>query len=274
MGFGARFDVAVDGAVLAGQRWKSSAPRVVFLHSGVTDQRSWYAVIDRLQSAVDAVTYDRRGYGATPPGSTGFRHLDDLDAVAGSLGDEPVVLVGNSMGGGLALDYAITAPERVAAMLLIAPAISGAPEFESLDPATLVLGDRIERAYQDADKELLVRLETWLWLDGPGAPEGRVSGAPRRLAQEMNRRVLSHNAAEGAGASGIAAWDRLGEIQTPTLVVAGEYDVPLMIDRSRTLGERLGDGAFRTLPGTAHLPSLDQPDVVADLVSEVVGQAG
>jgi pimeloyl-ACP methyl ester carboxylesterase len=266
------FEVAVDGAVLAGKRWHAEAPTVAFLHSGVTDQRSWFAVSDRLGDAVDAVCYDRRGFGATPPDGTEFRHADDLAAVLSEVTSSPVVLVGNSMGGELALDFALTAPDRVAGMLLIAPAISGAPEAAGLDPATMVLGDRIDRAWEDGDKNLLTRLETWLWLDGPGSAEGRVSGAPRRLAEEMNRRILLHDAPEGAGKSGLDAWSRLGEIRVPTLVVAGELDVPHFLDRSRLLSEQLADGAYRTLPGTAHLPSLDVPDVVASLVSEVAAR--
>lgn len=269
MPFAQPFEVPVAGAVLAGQRWQGDAPTVVFLHSGVTDQRSWFTVADIVSDEVDAVLYDRRGFGATSASDAEFRHVDDLAAVVSAVGADRVVLVGNSMGGELALDFALEAPDRVAGMLLIAPAISGAPEADTVDPATMVLSDRIDRAWQDGDKDSLVRLETWLWLDGPGSAEGRVSGAPRRMAEEMNRRILQLDAPEGAGKSGLDAWSRLEEISVPTLVVAGELDVPLFLDRSRTLSGLLGDGAYRTLPGTAHLPSLDVPEVVASLVSEV-----
>jgi pimeloyl-ACP methyl ester carboxylesterase len=272
MPFAVPFEVPVDGATLAGQRWRSSGPAVVFLHSGVTDQRSWFTVADIVSDEVDAVLYDRRGFGVTTASETEFRHVDDLAAVVTAIEAERVVLVGNSMGGELALDFALAAPDRVAGMLLIAPAISGAPEADTLDPATMVLGDRIDRAWQDGDKDSLVRLETWLWLDGPGAAEGRVTGAPRRMAEEMNRRILQLDAPEGTGKSGLDAWSRLEEISAPTLIVAGELDVPMFLDRSRLVAGRLADGAYRTLPGTAHLPSLDVPEVVASLVTEVASQ--
>jgi pimeloyl-ACP methyl ester carboxylesterase len=272
VGFGTPFTVAVAGTTLSGHRWPAPAPTVVFLHAGVADQRCWYDVIDVLEGRIDAVTYDRRGFGRSILGEPGFRHVDDLAAVVDAVGGGPVVLVGNSMGGELALDFALTAAERVAAMLLIAPAVSGAPELGTIDPATMVLADRLERAEADGDRDQVARLETWLWLDGPGQPEGRVSGAPRRLAEEMSRQVLAHAAPEGSGGSGLDAWSQLATIRTPTLVVAGELDVPLLIEQSRRVSGSLADGAFRLLPGTAHLPSLDQPKAVAELVEEVASR--
>jgi pimeloyl-ACP methyl ester carboxylesterase len=245
---------------------------VVFLHAGVADQRCWYDVIGALGGRVDAVTYDRRGFGRTTVGDGEFRHVDDLAAVIDAVGGGPAVLVGNSMGGELALDFALVAPERVLAMLLIAPAVSGAPELDTIDPATMVLANRLERAEADGDKDQLARLESWLWLDGPGEAEGRVSGAARRLAEEMSRQVVAHGAPENSGSSGLDAWSQLEKIQTPTLVVAGELDVPLLIDRSRQLSDALPDSAFRLLTGTAHLPSLDQPEAVARLVEEVANR--
>lgn len=273
MAFGESFDVAVPGGVLAGLRWPADAPRVVFLHAGVADRRCWYAVIDELPGRVDAIGYDRRGYGETPAGTTVFRHVDDLAAVVEACG-APVVLVGNSAGGAVALDFALEHPDRVSGMLLIAPSISGSPQIDTADPATLVLSDRIEKAYDDRDWDSVVRLESWLWLDGPGAAEGRVSGAPRILAEEMNRRVLTHETAEDAGSSGLDTWSRLGEIAVPTIVVAGELDVPKLIERSRDVGGRLADAAYRALSGVAHLPSLEAPEVIAGLVEEIVERVG
>ena len=127
MSFAEPFEVPVDGAVIAGQRWRADAPTVVFLHAGVADQRSWFTAADMLDDQVDAVLYDRRGFGATAPSASEFRHVDDLAAVLSAVDADRVVLVGNSMGGELALDFALEAPERVAGMLLIAPAVSGAP---------------------------------------------------------------------------------------------------------------------------------------------------
>ena len=267
-------DIDVPGAVLRAERWPAPAPTVVMLHSGVTDRRSWYAVADELEDVADVIAYDRRGFGASPPGELEFSHLHDLLIVLDRLTTGPVVLVGNSMGGALALDLALTEPDRVAGLLLLAPAVSGAEQPGDLDAATLVLAERIDRAWTDGDKTELVRLESWMWLDGPTGAEGRVTGPARRLAEEMNRQLLSYDVDEDAGGSDVDAWSRIGEIDVPAIVACGGLDAPFILDRSRQLAQRLPHGEFVLLPDVAHLPSLEQPETVAALVMRAVGLAG
>jgi len=66
------------------------------------------------------------------------------------------------------------------------------------------------------------RLEVRLWLDGPAEPEGRVSGAPRTLALEMNRIVLTNGDSGSMGAGDIHAASRLNAIAAPAIVASGE----------------------------------------------------
>ena len=111
---GARFDVRSGGVTLAGERWDGEGAPVVLLHAGVADRRAWRAVAPQL--AAPAIAYDRRGFGDTPPTPPPYTHLEDLTAVLDAVADEPVWLVGNSMGGALALDAALSIPERLAGL--------------------------------------------------------------------------------------------------------------------------------------------------------------
>lgn len=97
------------------------------LHAGIANRRSLTAVVPRLRGRADVVTYDRRGFGETPPAVGGSR-LGDLLRLLEDLAIAPAWLVGNSMGGALALDAALTAPEMVAGLVLIGRAESGSPE--------------------------------------------------------------------------------------------------------------------------------------------------
>jgi len=74
------------------------------------------------------ISYDQRGFGETEPSPGRYSSVDDLGALLDQESSERVVLVGNSMGGRIALDAALAMPDRVAALVLLAPAVSGAPE--------------------------------------------------------------------------------------------------------------------------------------------------
>ena len=129
---------------------------MLLLHEGVADRRGWAEVAGLLAPELTVVAYDRRGYGQTPPGTGPFSHLQDLLAVIGHAGAGPVWLAGASAGGGLALDAALVAPGRIAGLVVMGTAISGAPEPE-LDAATKRLEPLLDEAYAARDAGLLVR---------------------------------------------------------------------------------------------------------------------
>jgi pimeloyl-ACP methyl ester carboxylesterase len=235
----------------------------------VADRRGGREVAETLARSATVVTYDRRGHGESPPPSESFSHVEDLLAVLDAIEADEAWLVGNSMGGGVALDAALVAPDRVAGLVLLAPAVSGAPEPE-LDPEIERFDERISLATAAGDLDEVNRLETWLWLDGPAGPEGRVGGRARQLALEMNATILRHDVSEEAGASGVDAWSRLDEVPVPTIVACGDRDVSFLVTRSQELAQRLPRGRYRVLEDTAHLPFLEDPGTVASLVEEAM----
>ena len=183
---------------LAHDHLTADGPHVALLHAGVADRRVWRDVAPALHAlGADVLTVDRRGFGETPAGDGTFRHVDDLLAML----DGPTWLVGNSMGGALALDAALLAPGQVAGLVLIASAVSGAPEgsLESLDPDTARIIQAVMAADEAGDLDAVNRHEAHLWLDGPSSPEGRVGGDARELALDMNAIALRSGAGEDAG---------------------------------------------------------------------------
>ena len=263
--------VSAGSSRLIGECWRSGDGHatVVLLHSGVTDRRNWYEVADRLAPGATVVAYDRRGFGETGPPTTSFSDLDDLMAVLDAVADRPAWLVGSSAGGGLALDATLAQPGRVAGLVLLAPAVSGAPA-PSLDPATDRLDRLREAALAAGDLDAANRWDTWLWLDGPAEPEGRVSGPQRDLALAMNAAVLRHRRPELVVASETDAWACLPEVQIPATVICGDRDVPFLRSRCVELARRLPQGRHRVVAGAAHVPQLEQPEVVAQLIAEAL----
>jgi pimeloyl-ACP methyl ester carboxylesterase len=259
-----RFEVPVGSARLAGERWTGDRAPLVLLHAGVADRRGWADLAGRLDGTV--IAYDRRGHGETPPSSEPFTHLEDLWAVLDAVTEGPAWLVGNSMGGALALDAALTAPERVAGLVLIAPAVGGQPEPDELDADTMRIVGPLEAAEGAADIHEQLRLHAWLWLDGPGAAEGRVGGRARTLALEMNERILRNAVPEDEGESAVDAWSRLEEISVPTALIWGDLDVPFGIETCQAVAARVPGARAHVIAGAAHLPSLERPEELARLI--------
>ena len=148
-------------------------------------------------------------------------------------------------------------------------AVSGAPEPE-LDAATKRFEPLLEKAWAARDVGEINRLETWLWLDGLGQPEGRVGGAARKLALDMNAIIIGNGVPETAGAVGIDAWHRLAEIKIPVTVACGDLDVPFLVDRYRLLADRLPAARHHVLAGLAHQPYLESASTIARLIRSAV----
>ena len=266
-----RFDVGRNRTTLAGERWLGGGPTVVLLHEGVADRRGWAEVAGPPAPELTVVAYDRRGYGQTPVSTEPFSHLDDLLAVLDHACADPVWLAGASAGGGLALDAALVAPRRVAGLVVMGTAVSGAPEPQ-LDADTRRFDSLLEQAYAARDAQEINRLETWLWLDGPGQPEGRVGGPARKLALDMNAVIIGNGVPETEGAADVDAWHRLAEIEVTVTVACGDLDVPFLVDRCCLLADRLPAARHRVLAGMAHQPYLESASTVAQLIRSAVTQ--
>jgi pimeloyl-ACP methyl ester carboxylesterase len=245
---------------------------VLLLHAGVADRRSWFDVMAELEGDAHCVAYDQRGHGETAYDTEPYAPVDDLLAVLDDLTIERSVLVGNSRGGQIAIEAALRVPDRVAALLIIGSAPTGAPFAPP--PAELVaLQHEVEAAERAGDLPRVNELEARIWLDGPLAPSGRVTTPARDLFLAMNGTAL-HAPPTGACAPFSPAWDRLAALEIPVSVVVGSHDVPVFAAAEATAGH-IVHSTFRVLEGMAHLPMLEAPSVVADeirgLLARVAG---
>ena len=235
------------------------------------DRRSWREVGARLAAAGrDVVAYDRRGFGEVPPAARPFRHVDDLLAVLDAVSpDAPAWLVGSSMGGGVALDAALEAPERVAGLVLLAPAVSGDPELDDAAyiAATNGLAEAIDAAWtagdargvQPARGPLVARRAGR--AGGTGERSGARAGArhePHRDRQRASPRPTAPAASTPRAACARSRSRRSSRAASSTS--------PLKVRRSAELADALPNAAFRSLPGRAHLPYLEAPDEIAALI--------
>ena len=269
-----RFDVDRDGLALAGERVGAvvggGPPTVVFLHAGVADRRSWDAVLEDLVDSGwtgQLVSYDRRAYGQTPPSRSEYTHLADLLAVLDVVSpDRPAFLVGSSMGGAIALEAVVTAPDRVAGLALIAPGVPGMPEYADNPPELDALVDAHREAYERHDLDEINRVEAHLWLDGPLAPEGRVGGPARELFLTTNAAALAVEEQDAGGDADVDVWAGLTAVTAPITLVYGALDADVPREDPPGFVRRRPGTRWEIWPDRSHLPYLEDPAQTADLV--------
>ncbi len=242
---------------------------VVFLHAGVCDSRMWRAQLDGIGATHKAIAYDRRGFGETRADKEDYSAVADLMAVINAFADgKPVILVGCSQGGGVVLDAVLRHPSSVRALILIAPNVTGAPEaIYPLDIEGVMAQLKDAQDLGDLDRVNAIRAR--LLLDGPLAPEGRVTGPARRLFLDMNAIVL-RSPPSGANLDVAPAFPRLSEITAPSLVMWGDLEFPHIQHRCRHIAAAMPNASGHELTGTAHLPSLERPQEITRLVAAFI----
>jgi pimeloyl-ACP methyl ester carboxylesterase len=219
-----------------------------------------------------------RGYGKSSPVEGEFSHMNDLVAMLDHLGfQQPTVLVGCSMGGGLALDFALEHPARAKALVMVGSGPSGLKLDVPDHPATAAAVE----AFSAGDLDLIAELETQIWFDGMGRTAQQVDQSMRQLALEMNRLALAHEAKQLGKRlpdTETSAAARLHELKIPVLVIVGEHDLPYLQAAADYMVENIPSALKVVLPDAAHLPNMDHPDqfqsVVRSFLDEIAAQSG
>jgi pimeloyl-ACP methyl ester carboxylesterase len=244
-------------------------PAVVLIHAGVCDSGMWDAQWRTLPAGRRVVRFDMRGFGRSPVPSTAYSHARDLIAVMDAAGISQAALVGTSMGGRVALEVALAAPERVSALVLVG---SGLPGHEWSAPVREYWAAE-EAAIERGDLAAAAEVNVRFWVDGPGRRPDEVDPDVRRRAHAMQLRALELQVPAYERNGDLEellvpdAGERLGEVRRPSLVVVGEADQPDI----HAIGERLAAGIpgarKATIPDAAHLPSMERPELFDRLVT-------
>lgn len=232
---------------------------LVMIHAGVADHRQWNNEFAHFAQSHRVIRFDMRGFGRSEPVAGEFTLMSDLVSLLAALGiDEPMILMGCSMGGGLAMDFALTYPSRVKGLIMVASAPGGL-ELDVPVPAKFA---EVEKAYEAGDLDLTSELETQIWFDGAGRTPEQVDQEMRKLLYEMNRTALSHEA-KGLGKrlpnTETPAAGRLHELEIPVLIVLGSHDSPFMLAAADYMAERIKSAKRVVIEDAAHLPNMDQP---------------
>ncbi|GAB3839740.1 alpha/beta fold hydrolase [Dactylosporangium cerinum] len=232
-------------------------PAVVLLHGGLLDCRMWDDQFELLAGTHRVIRLDARSHGRSSTATGDFRHDDDLAAVLDTLGVDRAALVGLSMGGRIAFDFAVSRPERVWALCAAATGISG---MTFTDPYILDHNQEIGRAAQERDTAGFVEAFLRAWVDGPHRTPQDVAASVRVRCADM----AANNAALHATAQGRMlerdALHRLGEVTAPSLLVIGDADSSDIVDVTQRAVRDVAGARRVEIPGAGHMVNLEQPD--------------
>lgn len=229
---------------------------LVLLHPNVADSRLWDAQFSAFAEHYHVVRYDMRGFNnsTTAPGPFAYRR--DLYELLNFLDIKQVHLLGSSMGGRVAMDFALEHPEMVRSLVLVAAEIGGY-EPTGEPPAELLA---FFQALQQGETEQAADFAVQIWLAGPYRTADEVARPLRRLMREMNIANM-HNWAAVADEQPLEPPDiaRLDELVAPTLVIVGDQDYDLNLTAADLLTDSISGAQKIIMANTAHLPSLEQP---------------
>lgn len=249
--------IPVNGGVLAADDSGGDGPPVVLVHAGWTKRSSWAGVASRLADRYRIICYDARGYGASPPPRAPYTQLGDLVTVLDHAGVRRATMVGHSGGGGTTIGLALAHPDRVSALVLLAPGVPDYP-WPMDDPYNtefMALASTEDRA---GLAELGLR--TWA-AAGPG------DAAARAQIEDAVAAMLAQGEFERPDPP---AYSRLGEITAPTVVLRGDLEYPMVISSADSIADRIPGCRRITVPGSDHLIPLRAPGLVADVITEQV----
>ena len=230
---------------------KGKSPVVVCVHGYCQSSAYWAPTVERVaQQGGHAIAVDLPGFAGSAALAGPYTmeaYADALLALLDARGFDRAVVVGGSMGGVVAQQFALRHPTRLERLLLVATgAYTG-------DPAgALVKAESLAKGTWD---EAAVRPIVQGFFHTPPAPE--------RFAELLGfAGMASQQAAVEAGRSNASGntLARLAEIKVPTLIIQGRHDVARTVAHGEEMQAAIAGARLEVLEGSGHTPQLEEPE--------------
>ena len=240
-------------------RERAGAGRTLVLVHGIgTSSSTWLRVMPRLAGSHRIIALDLPGFGFSSANSTrGFstlsEHVVALSALMEKVTNEPVILLGHSLGGWICCRYAAAAPERVRQLVLVDTAGVYHPGVEHVrDLFTLQSVDDTRR------------LLTTLWFRYPWYFKPFAGSIHHELTQRrMNDLVASIEATDFLA-------DELARLAMPVNIIWGKQDAIFPSDNAAVLTDNIPRSSVHLIDRCGHVPQLERPEEFARILNQVL----
>ena len=251
--FGARIHYVDVGA----------GPTVILLHGLADDVGVWGAVMPALAAKHRVIALDQVGFGRSDKPLLNYRvstFVDFLDGFLNELKIKRASLVGNSLGGWVAADFALKHPDRIE-RLVLSDAAGYAALAKTMDPRALnalhlasredirYLGPltfRDKRFYEDVDLAFKQRV---------------AAGDSYTVSQLLDSMRRGENVLDG----------RLGAMEKPTLILWGRDDKLIPVNFAARFNKEINASRLRIIDGCGHMPHVECPEKFNDALLQFLG---
>ncbi len=260
-------------------RVAGNGPPVVLIHGMLNSSSHWRRVALNLASEYTVIAPDLIGHGdsAAPRGDYSLgAHAASIRDLLAAIGVDRATIVGHSLGGGVAMQFFYQFPQRVERLALISSGGLGRDVKPTLRTAALpgvaallavTIRPRLLELLAEGGARMRERgIESGVYLQTAArAMRPLQSDGAREAFLQTLRAVIDIHGQR------VSATDRLYLLESmPTLIVWGERDHTIPLAHGRSAHEAIPGSRFRTLPGAAHSPHLDDPDGLSGLLRDFI----
>jgi pimeloyl-ACP methyl ester carboxylesterase len=253
--------VNVDGGKLF-YEIAGKGENIVLLHDGMVNCYIWDEQFQILAENYRVIRYDRRGYGKSTDPREKYSHIDDLNQVFLQLKVDKAIVFGMSSGGGLAINFALTYPEKVKGLVLVGAVVSGFGYTKHMDTR----GGNFNRSeFSDP-----VKLRKYFVLDDPyEIYSGNIKAKEKVMA--LLPYFGRDNTVPMKPPVKVAV-KFLSEIKVPTLILVGEYDIPDVHAHAGAINAGIQNSKREIIPNSGHLIPVEQPGLFNESVLNFLGK--
>lgn len=228
-------------------------PAVVFIHSGGFDRRIWDDQFNAFSDRFTVIRYDVRGFGRSQAPTRPYSDDEDLYHLLKFLKIKKAVLIGMSLGGRIAIDFTLTHPAMVEALIPVSPGLSGYP-YSAEDTLELM-----KIVYSIRNDDGTPAGEMWLKspYNVPAMENPAVAKRLRPIAIENSRVWLINILFPRPPFP--PAIQRLPEIRVPTLLIRGDREVPVVMSIFKILEDQIPGVRTAIISGAGHVVNMEKP---------------
>jgi len=246
-------------------------PAVFMLHGGYLDLHSWDQETKFLAKKYRVIRIDLPGHGRTTGVDSTLKIQEVVRIVLDSLHIPKASFIGLSLGGSCVVDFALAYPTRINKLVLVSAGLSGWSEVMQMDPLSKRLFARSDSVFLSKDHEQITENFTRLWCDGPFRKPGEVNAAVRNYVY----RTVAINDVRDDNTWPVfnpdRAAKRVNTIARPVLILAGDKDVPFILETAKYFHGEIRNSELHIIKGVAHMISLEKPVLFDKYVQAFLG---